>query len=478
MASISSLGISGLPLSELLANLRTAEEAPLALLENRVESYETKISGYGIIKNSLSSLQTSFKALGETSTFNAMSVSSSNTTALTASIASGNLAVAGSYSIEVGQLASTQSLVTVGQDSRTEALSASDITLKLTVGGEVKEVVVAAADTSLEGIRKAVNDAKIGVSATLLNNGNGETGAHQFVLSTNETGTAAAISQIAVTGDDAAVLQGMLGFDASVPVDPDNPASGVIAESVAAQDAKLTINGISISSGKNTVEDAIEGVTLKLAAPTTEGAPLSLRVSENNSVANTAINAFVSAYNSVYSVISQLTTYNAAEDKASVLTGDRVPRTVQTQLRSVIGSLSGEGGIQMLSQLGITTDPNTGRLEVDSTKLGTAVAESMPDIEAFFSGENGLAAKLEATVKGLLSDDGILSTATQGLEKSIKSVAKQYESTTSRIEDTMARYQAQFVQLETMMAQLNSTSSYLGTQLSMLENLASSNKKS
>src|SRR5690606_21049786 len=299
MASISSLGISGLPLSELLANLRTAEEAPLALLENRVKSYETKISGYGVIKNSLSSLQTSLKTLGESSTFNAMAVTSSNANALTASISSGNLAVAGSYSIEVAQLASTQSLVSAGQDSRTEALSASELTLKITVGGEVKEVVVAAEDSSLEGIRKAVNDAKIGVSATLLNNGNGETGAHQLVFSTTETGTAAAISQIVVEGDDAATLQGILGYDASVPVDPENPVPGVMAESVAAKDAKLTITGIAITSGKNTVEDAIEGVTLKLAAPTAEGAPLNLRVSENNAVGNTAVSTFVSAYNSL-----------------------------------------------------------------------------------------------------------------------------------------------------------------------------------
>ena len=48
---------------------------------------------------------------------------------------------------------------------------------------------------------------------------------------------------------------------------------------------------------------------------------------------------------------------------------------------------------------------------------------------------------------------------------------------TSRIDDTMGRYQSQFVALEVMMAQMNSTSSYLTTQLEMLESMAKGSKK-
>src|SRR5690606_10611678 len=72
MASISSLGLSGLPLSDLLADLRKVEEAPLQLLADRKTSFETKISGYGIIKSTLSSLQSSVKTLGETGSYNAL----------------------------------------------------------------------------------------------------------------------------------------------------------------------------------------------------------------------------------------------------------------------------------------------------------------------------------------------------------------------------------------------------------------------
>jgi flagellar hook-associated protein 2 len=481
MASISSLGLSGLPLSDLLADLRKVEEAPLQLLADRKTSFETKISGYGIIKSSLSSLQGSIKTLGETATFSALRSTSSNTASLTASISTDGGAVAGSYSIEVKNLASTQSLASAGQNSRTEAFSSSDITLTFTIDGKAKNVVVAAADTSLEGIRAAINKAGVGVSATLLNNG-GDTNAHQLVFSTTQTGTDASITKIGVTGStpvaDGKDLAEVLAYEKDVegPVDSDEKPLGVV-QTNEAKDADLTLNGIRIVSGSNTVKDAVEGLTLNLLAPTEAGKPLSLKVEENPAVATSAIKAFVTAYNSLNSVIGQLTGYNAEDNVGSALTGDRIPRTVQTQLRSALGSLTGEGGIQMLSQLGITTNIDTGALEIDDAKLTKALADDKGDVSAFFTGDKGFAKKLNTTIDDMLSSDGLIANATEGMKKSVDTVIKQAESMSSRIEDTMARYQSQFVALEVMMSQMNSTSSYLTTQLGMLESMAKGDKK-
>lgn len=485
MASISSLGLSGLPLSDLLADLRKVEEAPLQLLADRKTSFETKISGYGIIKSSLSSLQGSIKTLGETASFNALKTTSSNTTSLTSSIPAGSKAVAGSYNIAVQNLASTQSLTTAAQASEKTPLGTGG-TVTFSVGNpevesSLKTVTLdlGSNEVTLESLRSAINDANLGFTATLVNNGNASK-SQQLVISTKETGTAAQIAKIEVTGN--ATLAKVLAFDqteGSLPpeLDADNKPLGVSATEQVAKDAVLKVNGITITKGSNTITDAIEGVTLNLLAPTAADAPLNLKVEENAAVASSAIKAFVSAYNSLNSVISQLTTYNAAEQTASALTGDRVPRTVQTQLRSVVGSLTGEGGIQMLSQLGITTNIDTGALEIDDAKLTKALADNKGDVSAFFTGENGFAKKLNTTIDNMLSSDGLIANATEGMKKSVDTVIKQAESMTSRIDDTMGRYQSQFVALEVMMAQMNSTSSYLTTQLDMLESMAKSSKK-
>lgn len=478
MASISSLGLSGLPLSDLLADLRKVEEAPLALLKDRKTSFETKISGYGIIKSSLSSLQGSIKTLGETATFSALKTTSSNTTSLTASIPANSAAVAGSYTIEVNNLASTQSLTTAAQVSRTEALgTGGKITFSL--GDPTADPVtldLGDGEVTLESLRSAINKAGLGFTATLVNNGDANN-PHQLVLSTKETGTAARIVKIDVA--DNAELAAILGYEEGVtgPVDGGGKPLGVSQTDNVAKDAVLKVNGITITKGSNTITDAIEGVTLNLLAPTVADAPLTLKVEENSAVASSAIKAFVSAYNSLNSVISQLTSYDSAENTASALTGDRVPRTVQTQLRSVVGSLTGEGGIQMLSQLGITTNIETGALEIDDAKLTKALADSKGDVSAFFTDKDGFAKKLNATIGNMLSSDGLIANATEGMKKSVDTVIKQAESMTSRIDDTMARYQSQFVALEVMMSQMNSTSSYLTTQLEMLESMSKSNKK-
>src|SRR5690606_2914197 len=149
----------------------------------------------------------------------------------------------------------------------------------------------------------------------------------------------------------------LLSYSEPSEGDPAPPATAM-RQAVEAKDANLTINGIAVKSGSNTIADAIEGMSLTLVAPTAENAPLTLRVSENNATISNAVNTFITAYNSLNSTIGQLTAFNVGQETSSVLTGDRVPRTVQTQLRSVLGSLAGEGDIQTLSQLGIKTNVN------------------------------------------------------------------------------------------------------------------------
>lgn len=475
MATISSLGLSGLPLSDLLADLRKVEEAPLALLKDRKTGYETKISAYGILSSTLSALQASTKVLADANTFSALKTSSSNATALTAVAPADGKAVPGNYSVHIANLATSQSLATASQASRTQAIGSTGATVNITLGdGTVKELQLEAGDTSLEGIRTAINKAGLGISATLVNNGDASN-PHQLVISANNTGTAASISKIEVSGN--ADLQTVLGYEKDVtgPVDGDGKPLG-ISQKTEAKDANITVNGIAITSGSNTVKDAVEGLTLNLLAATQEDAPITLKVEENPAVAKAAIEGFVSAYNALQSVITQLTSYDAEKKVASALTGDRIPRTMQSQLRGVLSSGSDNGGFSMLSQLGITTNITTGALTIDAEKLTKALADNKEDIALLFSGKDGLAKKLESAAAGMLGPDGLLNNATEGIKASVSKIDDQVERTELRIEDTMSRYQAQFVQLEKYMSQMNGISSYLTTQLEMLESMSKGKK--
>lgn len=101
--AISSIGVgSGLPLDELLDQLRTSENQALALIKNRHTTVQSRLSAYGTIKSSIEALKTAAGALGKTETFGALKASV-NGDAFTAAVR--NNAIAGQYSVEVTQLA-------------------------------------------------------------------------------------------------------------------------------------------------------------------------------------------------------------------------------------------------------------------------------------------------------------------------------------------------------------------------------------
>ncbi|MNN39399.1 Flagellar hook-associated protein 2 [compost metagenome] len=84
--------------------------------------------------------------------------------------------------------------------------------------------------------------------------------------------------------------------------------------------------------------------------------------------------------------------------------------------------------------------------------------------------ETGITTKLATEIKGYLADDGIIDSAQDNINATLKKLTKQYLAVSASIEDTVARYKAQFTQLDTMMSKLNSTSNYLGQQFTAMSN--------
>lgn len=82
--------------------------------------------------------------------------------------------------------------------------------------------------------------------------------------------------------------------------------------------------------------------------------------------------------------------------------------------------------------------------------------------------ETGITSKIAEQVKGYLADDGIIDSAQDNINATLKKLTKQYLAVSTSIDDTIARYKAQFTQLDTMMSKLNNTSSYLNQQFTAM----------
>ncbi|MEQ6887233.1 flagellar filament capping protein FliD [Halomonas sp. CS7] len=462
MASISSLGIgSGLDLNGLLDQLRSAEREKLAPLTVQRSQEQSKISAFGRLQSGLNKFQDAVAALNDPSLFEGLSakVQGDGLSAITSAEAS-----PGRYEVSVNRTATAGTLATKSTDatySPDEALFTEATTLTLDFGAAYNAdgtlddaqtpsgdsvTMEFAAGSSLEEVRDAINaDEEAGVDASIVNDGTG----YRLALSSRQTGKEASL--VGLSFDS-----GPLSEDATT-LRPGN-------------DAELGINGITITSPTNTVEGAIQGVTLELD-PSYAGETLSLEVSRDTGGLKKAVGKLVSSYNELQSTIGRMTAYGGDDSASGELIGDRTVRNIESDLvRDLTGSVAG-GELSVMSQFGVSLNEK-GRLELDEEKLGEVVAADPDQLADFFAGadeEGGLAGRVDATLGRFLDDDGLIASAIEGSESQVESLDRRYARMEQSVESTVARYRAQFGQLDAMIANMNQTSSYLTQQFASLD---------
>ncbi|SFT55616.1 flagellar filament capping protein FliD [Halomonas saccharevitans] len=458
MASISSLGIgSGLDLNGLLDQLRSAEREKLQPLIVQKSQEESKISAYGRLQSGLDKFQDAVAALNDTSLFEGLSakVQGDGLSATASAEAS-----PGRYEVSVNRTATAGTLATTSAATQDEELFASASTLTLEFGatydadGNFDDTAAAksslnidiAAGSSLEDVRDAINaNEEAGVDASIVNDGSG----YRLALSSRETGAAASV--VGLSFDS-----GPLNEDA-VTLRPGH-------------DAELGINGITITSPTNTVEGAIEGVTLELN-PSSAGETLSLEVSRDTGGLKKAVNTLVSSYNELQSTIGRMTAYGGGEGASGELIGDRTVRNIESDMvRDLTGRVAG-GEISVMSQFGVSLNEE-GRLELDEDTFDEVAAADPEQLASFFAGADeagGLAGRMEATLGRFLGEEGLIASAIEGSESQVESLSRRYTRMEASVERTVERYRAQFGQLDAMIANMNQTSSYLTQQFASLD---------
>lgn len=467
MASISSLGIgSGLKLSDILDSLTAAEKATLTPITKQQTSYSAKLSGYGTLKSSLEAFQTANTALSKADLFTATTTASSTT--VFSATTTGN-AIAGKYTISITQLAQAQTLTTsTTQADSKKAIATSDSVLTIQQGGDKKPVTIdiSAANSSLTGIRDAINNAKAGVSASIINVG----GAYRLSITSNDTGKDNGMT-LSVSGDS--TLQSFMGYNGT----KGDAANGML-ESVTAQNAELTVNNVAIENSSNTISDALEDITLNLNDVTTGNQTLT--ITQDTTKAQAAVKAWVTAYNALQDTFSSLTKYTAVDpgsDSQSAnngaLIGDTTLRTIQTQLKSALSNTLSSSSYKTLAQIGITSDPSTGELEVDDDKLSAALKKDSSAVGTLIVGDGkktGITTTIGSNLTSWLSSTGIIQAAKDGVSKTLNKLTKDYNAASDLIDQKVARYKDQFTQLDVLMTSLNNTSNYLTQQFESTSN--------
>jgi len=399
MATITAAGIgSGLDVNGILDKIVTAERTPT---ENRLNLKEAKLqaelTAFGTLKSSVSTFQSSLGKLSDPSLFNSSSVTVSNPDVLTASTSS--VAQSGSYSVEVTSLAQSHTLASTEFSSLDAVVGTGTLTFNFgttdynpgtsfAAGDDSynsftqnpdrssESIVIDNSNNTLTGVRDAINNASIGVNATIVDNGSG----YRLLLTSDKQGADNSM-QISVDEGGAAADNidttglSLLAF---------NSSATNTEQTQAAQNAALSVNGLSISRDSNTVSGAIHGVTLNLLgiAP---GQPVQVSVtSDNTQLVEKNISDFVSAYNDMAKTLGEMTAYNVDSSKAGPLNGDATARTLLQQIKRELGGvIHTDGPFNSLSSIGITTNRD-GTLTLDSEKLESALSDNFDSVAQLF----------------------------------------------------------------------------------------------
>ena len=385
--ALSAPGIgSNLDVNGIVSQIMALERRPLTVLDTKEAKYQAQLTAYGSLKGALSSFQSAVAALASPARFSAVTASFADTTVATATASSA--AAAGSYSVEVQTLAQSHKLksatfaatsTTVGTGTLTIRFGTySGGTFTLNPDQAAQTISVDASESSLAGVRDAINTANAGVSASIVNDGSG----NRLIIASKDTGVANAL-KITVEDDDLANTDNaglsQLAYDASTG------GTTNLTQTFAAQNATAVIDGIAITKASNTISDAIEGVTLNLLKTNTPSAT-TLTVTRDTAGIQAAVQSFVTAYNDLNKIVTDLSKYDAANKRSSTLTGDATVRSVQTQLRGVFNTTlsTAGGGLTALSNIGISFQKD-GTLKLDSSKLTTALSDSTKDVSTLFA---------------------------------------------------------------------------------------------
>ena len=457
--AISSSGIiSGLDVDSIVSGLMVMEKLPLQRLQTQLSTTESKISAMGQIKSAIAALQEAAEDISDIEDLYSYKGTVADTDVASATTTSE--AVAGTYSIEVEQLATNHKLI-----SSATADPSGGGTLTIEIGSTASGSFVAKSGTSpvaitidsgasLSDVAEAINDSDAGVSATIINGTSGP----QLVLTSEETGE---INQIKITS----TISG-LGFD------PDAPStSGNLTQATEAKNAILKIDGITIAdTTSNTVTNAITGVTLTLTG-TNDNDPTQLVISNDTSEVETKLQAFVDAYNSARSTMKTLSQYDSSGEDTGILNGDSTVSSAENQLRSLLSTIpsGASSSYQYLSDLGIESSSD-GTLTLDTDKLESVIKTDFASVAKTIS---AYGASYSALTTAMNDSEGLITVRIDGLNSTSDNLEDRIEEQERLLELIQARYETQFTNLETLLASLNTTSSYLETQLASLSSSSS-----
>ena len=425
--SISGLS-SGIDTASLISQLMTVAAQPQTQLKNQLSVQQNMLTAYQAINTKLTALQTAADAVKQASTWAATKAVSSST-AVVASTTSAAMS-GSSTTFDVIRLATAQ-ISTVAAGGAVVAAPPNGIDI---VDSSGVTHHIALADGSAAAVATAVNNAALGIRATLVSTDSGPL----LQFTSVSTGAGGAFS---INGLDTAPQTLVAARDAKIAVG--DPAAG----------------GYTVSSSTNTFNNVIPGVTFSVGAV---ASGVTVAVSSDASAISDKVKALVDAANAT------LTELNKSTGKGGILESNYQINSITDSVLSTISH--GDSAGASFASLGVQLT-STGSLTFDAAAFAAAYAADPAKTQA--SAATSLAGALSSLA--MRSSTVTVSPLINSGTSHVGELNKQIADWDTRLNDQRTAMQAKYAAMEAALRKLQSTSSYL---TSALDAIAASNSDS
>jgi flagellar hook-associated protein 2 len=209
-------------------------------------------------------------------------------------------------------------------------------------------------------------------------------------------------------------------------------------------DAKMEVNGVEVTRGKNTVDDVFSGVTLTLnKAQADSDQPTTITTAvDADGLIDKVIRPFMDAFNEAGRFL---------RSDPNALRADSSLRTVSNRFRTLVSeniSSTQSGNPNSLSEIGIKINDD-GTLSVsDKTKLQKALEANPQQISDLFISSDGIASKVRNAMSNVLGDNGLINARTTSLRSQITQSGTRIKDMTARVDRQADALRKQYEDLQ------------------------------
>ena len=424
------LGSKGVLTNDILDQLKEADKSSTVKpIERRQKLLTQKQEGLKSIKDAFAELTKLSTSLTDIALYdNKTSKLSGDSVSLSVT----DKSVPQAIDIDVSVLATRDIQSAAGMVSKDSALNADSFNID--IDGKSFDISVSSSDT-LEDIMKNINKNTDGkITASILNVG-GDT-PYQLILKSTDTGAKNAIT-VTPTGDATKTDLGISRLG-DAPID-----------------AQLTVDGISITSASNTLDELLEGSTITLE----KTGATHINVSYDNENVVEKMGEFVEKYNELFKTINDLTKFNSEQKTAGVLQDSRDIKNIKSTLTNVFTTTLSSGG-KNIEDFGISIKRD-GTASLNTTKLKEVLESDTQSVKDFFIGADatsGVLSRLDSAFFDInTSSSGALKSLKSNFDEQNKSLTASLEKANARLSSKYAILQRQFAAYDAVIGRLSNS---------------------